>query len=105
MTDTEALVLADWILQTTAAAELALDAIARGELPAGWAETADDLADTQALFCGPSAQWWGRVVSEGDVAALARLRELVAAGSVGDEARALAAGLRAGLDRAPPRAA
>ncbi len=105
MTDKEAGELLDWLLQTLHAGEIALDAIAHGEIPDGWEEMARQLSAAQDALRGPTPHVRGRLVEDADVAALARLRALVASGSVEDEARRLAVALRHSFSKAPGCAA
>ena len=53
MNDEEAGELMDWLLQTLHAGEIALDAIARGEIPDGWEETARQLSAAH-IVCPPN---------------------------------------------------
>jgi hypothetical protein len=93
------------LMQAIHVGGIALDAIARGEVPAEWDEIAEALATTQDAFRAQPARFTGLVVNDADVAALARLRALVASGVIGEDARALAREVRVSLDKAPPRAA
>lgn len=93
------------LMQALHVGGLALDALSRGEMPAEWDEIADALATTQDAFREQPARFTGLVVNDADVAALVRLRALVASGAIGEDARELARKVRVSLDKAPPRAA
>ena len=93
------------LMQALHVGGIALDAIARGEMPAEWDEIAEALATTQDAFRAQPARFTGLVVNDADVAALARLRALVASGAIGEDARELAREVRVSLEKAPPRAA
>ncbi len=99
---TEAL---DALMQALHRGGIALDALARGEMPAEWDEIADALATTQDAFRAQPARFTGLVVNDADVAALARLRALIASGAIGEDARELAREVRVSLEKVPPRAA
>lgn len=92
----DALALTDWFFQATGVGFAALDLLAEGVVPDDWTEAAECLAAAQDLLreTPPRLYGPGVVVDDADVAALARLRTLVGAGDIGDEARRLATVVR-----------